>query len=104
MEDFFRKALKFGLGVVDFTKEKVEAIVEEMIRRGEMSQTDKAGAVAQIMERAQAEQEALKEKIHQMVAQVVAGMGLARKQDLEALEKRLAALEAALQSQASQNR
>lgn len=101
MEDFFRKAMQFGLGLVDFTREKVEAVVEEMVRRGEMRQEDRSGAIAQIMEKAQAEQEALKEKIQQMVAQVVAGMGLARGQDLEALEKRVAALEAALQARSS---
>jgi polyhydroxyalkanoate synthesis regulator phasin len=97
MEDFFRKAMQFGLGLVDFTREKVEGVVEEMVRRGELSQQDKSGAIAQIMEKAQAEQEALKEKI----IQAVAGMGLARAQDLENLEKRVAALEAALQARSS---
>lgn len=93
MEDFFRKAKQFGLGVWDFTREKVEAVVEEMIRRGELSQQEKSGAVAQILEKAQAEQEAVKEKINQAVAQALAGLGLARAADLEALEKRVAALE-----------
>jgi len=100
MEDFFRKALQFGLGVWDFTREKVEAVVEEMVRRGELRQQDKPGAIAQIMEKAQAEQEALKEKITQAVAQAVAAMGLARAADLEALEKRVAALEERLRSRA----
>lgn len=101
MEDFFRKAMQFGVGLWDFTKEKVESIVDELVRRGEVSQQDKSGVIAQIMEKAQAEQEAMKEKINQAVAQTVAGMGLARAQDLEALEKRVAALEAELKARSS---
>ena len=38
MEDFWRKAWLFGAGVFDFTKEKVEALVQEMVQRGEISQ------------------------------------------------------------------
>jgi len=34
MEDIWRKAKHFGLGVVDFTKEKVESLVSEMVKRG----------------------------------------------------------------------
>lgn len=34
MEDIWRKAKHFGLGVLDFTREKVEALVSEMVKRG----------------------------------------------------------------------
>jgi polyhydroxyalkanoate synthesis regulator phasin len=93
MEDFWHKAKHFGLGLFDFTKEKVEALVDEMVKRGELTQQESSLAVAKIMERAKAEQEALKDKLTVMIQQAISNMNLARAADLEALEKRVAALE-----------
>jgi polyhydroxyalkanoate synthesis regulator phasin len=93
MEDLWRKARHFGLGVVDFTKQKVEAVVEDMVQRGELAEQDTSQAVAEIMEKAQAEQEDFLEKLKALVDKAVSEAGLARFADLEALEKRVAALE-----------
>jgi len=93
MEDVWRKAKHFGLGVVDFTREKVEALVNDMVKRGELSEDETSQAVAEIMEKAKSEQDALLEKLKSLVEKTISEAGLARAADLEALEKRLAALE-----------
>ena len=93
MEELWRKAKLFGLGVLDFTKEKVDAMVEDMVKRGELSETETPQAVAELMEKAKSEQEAFMEKLQAVVEKVVSGSGLARATDLEALEKRVADLE-----------
>jgi polyhydroxyalkanoate synthesis regulator phasin len=93
MEDFWSKAKSFSLGLADFTKEKVESLVDEMVKRGELTQEESDQAVAKIMEKAKAEQEDFTEKITAMIDQAISNMGLARAADLEALEKRVAALE-----------
>lgn len=93
MEDLLRKAKLFGLGVLDFTKEKVETVVEDMVKRGELSETETPQAIAEIMERAKSEQEAFMNKLKAVVEMVISGAGLARTADLEALEKRVADLE-----------
>ncbi|MFP3867431.1 MAG: phasin family protein [Desulfobacteraceae bacterium] len=93
MDEFWRKTVNFGLGLWDFTKEKVEGLVDEMVKRGEISQQDRSQAVEQIIEKAQSEQEAVFSRIKELVKKNVAEMGLARQADLENLEKRLQALE-----------
>jgi polyhydroxyalkanoate synthesis regulator phasin len=93
MEELMRKAKMFGLGVLDFTKEKVEVLVDDMVKRGELSETETPQAVAEILEKAKSEQEAFMDKLKAVVEKVVAGAGLARAADLEALEKRVAELE-----------
>ena len=93
MEDIWRKAKHFGLGVVDFTREKVEALVNDMVKRGELSEDETSQAVAEIMAKAKSEQDALLEKLKSLVEKTISEAGLARAADLEALEKRLAALE-----------
>ena len=93
MEDLWRKARHFGLGVVDFTRQKVEDLVEDMVKRGELAEQDTSQAVAEIMEKAQAEQKDFLEKLKAMVDQAISEAGLARAADLEALAKRVADLE-----------
>ncbi|MBI4796093.1 MAG: hypothetical protein HY790_09720, partial [Deltaproteobacteria bacterium] len=66
-----------------------EALVEEMVKRGEVTQQESPQAVEQILAKAQEVQKTLFEK----VKQIIADMKLARAADLEALEKRVAALE-----------
>jgi polyhydroxyalkanoate synthesis regulator phasin len=93
MEELWRKAKLFGLGVLDFTREKVEAVVADMVKRGELSEQETPQAVAELMERAKSEQEVFLDKLKVMVEKVISGTGLARSADLEALEKRVADLE-----------
>jgi polyhydroxyalkanoate synthesis regulator phasin len=93
MEELWRKAKLFGLGVLDFTREKVEAVVADMVKRGELSEQETPQAVAELMERAKSEQDVFMDKLKVMVEKVISGTGLARSADLEALEKRVADLE-----------
>ncbi len=93
MKDILQKAWYFGLGVFDFTREKVEGLVQEMVQRGEISQQESPEAVKQFLDKAQEAQAAVTEKIKGMVNKALTETKLARAADLEALEKRVAALE-----------
>jgi polyhydroxyalkanoate synthesis regulator phasin len=93
MKDILQKVLHFGLGVFDFTREKVEALVDEMVRRGEISQQESPEAVKELLERAQEVQAALVDKVKELVNKALAETRPAKAADLEALEKRVAALE-----------
>ncbi len=94
MEEFLKKTWRFGLGVYDFTKEKVEALVADMIRRGEVSQQEGPAAVEQLMDRVKQDQEALTDKIKGLVTRMIGEMGVARAAQVAALEKRVQELEA----------
>lgn len=93
MQEFWRKAWLFGAGVFDFTKEKVESAVQEMVQRGEISQSEGPEAVKQLLEKAQEAQGVLVDKVKELVNKALAETKLARAADLEALQQRLAALE-----------
>jgi polyhydroxyalkanoate synthesis regulator phasin len=92
-KEFWRKALLFGFGVWDFTKQKVEALVEEMVKRGEISQQESPEAVEQIMAKAKETNQALFAKVKELTSKALSEMKVAHANDLEALEKRVAALE-----------
>ena len=94
MKDILQKAWYFGLGIFDFTREKVEPVVQEMVRRGEISQQESPEAVKELLARAQEVQTDLWEKIKELINKALAETKPAKAADLEALAQRLAALEA----------
>jgi polyhydroxyalkanoate synthesis regulator phasin len=93
MKELMQKAMAFGLGLWDFTKEKAEEVVAELVKRGELSQQETPEAVEKIMASAQEAQQSLAAKVKELTDKAIAEMNLARASDLAALEKRLAALE-----------
>jgi polyhydroxyalkanoate synthesis regulator phasin len=93
MEDLFHKTISFGLGLFDYTKEKVENLVDEMVKRGELSKQESTQAVEELWQRAEKEQGAFWNKIKELINNIVAEMPLVRRSDLKALEDRLAAVE-----------
>jgi polyhydroxyalkanoate synthesis regulator phasin len=98
MKDLLRKAWLFGVGMFDFTKEKVEALVADMVQRGEISQAESPEAVKELLARLQETQQALWEKVREFTQNAVDEINVAKASDLEALEKRVAALEEALKN------
>jgi polyhydroxyalkanoate synthesis regulator phasin len=93
MEDFLKKTVHFGLGLFDYTKEKVESLVEEMVKRGELNQQDSPQAVEELWQKAEKEQSAFWDRVKEYINGIVAEMPLVRRAELKALEERLAALE-----------
>jgi polyhydroxyalkanoate synthesis regulator phasin len=93
MEDLFKKTISFGLGLFDYTKEKVETLVEEMVKRGELNKQDSSQAVEELWRKAEKEQSAFWEKVKEFTKGMVDEMPYVRRSELKALEERLAALE-----------
>ena len=96
MKELLHKAWLFGAGVFDFTKDKVEALVQEMVRRGEITQQESSEAVKQLLAKAQEAQQALVAKVKELTKSAIDEIKVAKASDLEALEARVAALEEAL--------
>ena len=93
MKELLHKAWLFGVGVFDFTKEKVEAVVQDMVQRGEITQQESPEAVKQLLAKAQDAQQALVDKVKELTEAAVDELNVAKASDLTALEKRVAALE-----------
>jgi polyhydroxyalkanoate synthesis repressor PhaR len=87
--DFFEKALLFGLGVFDLTKEKAEKLVDEMIKRGEMSESDKAKAVKELLKGHDERIKKLNAKIDETVEKVTAKVRGKEKDELAKLHQKL---------------
>jgi polyhydroxyalkanoate synthesis regulator phasin len=94
MSDFVKKALAFGMGAAMYSAEKMKTFADEMVARGEMT-TDEAGKfVDDMSKRAEDEKQNLQEWIREQMSKMLQQMGAAEAARVEALEARLAILEA----------
>jgi polyhydroxyalkanoate synthesis repressor PhaR len=87
--DIFKKSVLFGLGVFDLTKEKAEKIVDEMIQRGEMSQSDKAKAVKELLKGHEERINKIKAKVDERVDEITTRIRGKEKEELASLHKKL---------------
>jgi len=97
MKEMLQKAWLFGVGVFDFTKEKVEGLVQEMVRRGEITQQESPEAVKELLAKAGEAQQAMVTKVKEFTKSAIDELKVAKASDLAALERRVAALEREIQ-------
>ena len=71
MKELLHKAWLFGVGMFDFTKEKVEAAVQEMVKRGEISEQEGPEAVKQMLAKAQDAQQSLVQKVKELTKNAI---------------------------------
>ncbi len=96
MTDFLRKGMLMGFGLMSLTREKAEEFMEELVKRGELSEKEGREAVEELVEKSREMKKDLTARIEKTVEEVVGKMNLATKDDLEVLKKRISALEKAI--------
>jgi len=89
MLDLFKKGVYLGLGVLSVTKEKAEAMVDELVAKGEVSKGEAKKVVDSVVEEAEAQQEKISSIIEKQVGKVIGSMGLATKEDIKRLEEKI---------------
>ncbi|HTJ74959.1 MAG TPA: hypothetical protein VL337_06295 [Acidimicrobiales bacterium] len=90
-EDLFKRYLEIGASVLGMSRERAESIVKDLVASGEVARGQASKAADWLVERGRAGTEELAELVRREVRQQVAALGLATKDDLDALEARLAA-------------
>jgi polyhydroxyalkanoate synthesis regulator phasin len=98
MKELLHKAWLFGAGVFDFTKDKVEALVQEMVRRGEITQQESSETIKELLAKGQEAHQAMVAKVKELTKSAIDEVKVAKASEVEALEARVAALEEALKA------
>jgi len=65
--DFFQKLFSAGWGFVTFSEEKARSFIDEMIRRGEISQKEGEGLMKNIMDKIQTGSRDTEQKVREMI-------------------------------------
>jgi len=91
-EDMFklgRKMFLAGLGIVSLTKERANEIAQELIKKGELSQSESKEFVMDIMDKAEKEKDKLIEKIKPEIDKSLERLNFASKKCVDNLEKKI---------------
>lgn len=93
MSDLFKKAISLGLGLTVVSKEKVEKVVDDLVKRGELAPDESRALVSRLIERGEEEQSQIKTIIQEQVKRVLSELDVPSENDIASLEQRIAALE-----------
>ena len=89
MFDLFKKGVLMGLGAITMTKEKIEQVVDELIKKGELTQDERAKAIKDLLKKAEEQEKAFADKVSVEVNKAIVKLGVLTKKDLERLEKKI---------------
>lgn len=93
MSDLFKKAISLGVGLTIVSKEKVEKVVEELVKRGELAPSESKALVDRLIERGEEESVVLKSAVQEQVGRVLKEMKVPVQSDIAELESRIVVLE-----------
>ncbi|KPL18147.1 MAG: hypothetical protein AMJ92_09450 [candidate division Zixibacteria bacterium SM23_81] len=96
MVDLVKKAMLAGIGAFAVTKEKVEELVDDLIKKGEMSKDERAKFVRELVDKAEARSQEAKKWVDQRVKVSMSKLKMAKAEDLETLSKQMADLTKAI--------
>lgn len=93
MSDLFKKAISLGVGLTIVSKEKVEKVVEELVKRGELAPSESKALVDRLIERGEEESVVLRSAVQEQVQRVLKEMKVPVQGDIDELENRIVVLE-----------
>jgi polyhydroxyalkanoate synthesis repressor PhaR len=89
MTEVLKKAMLAGIGAVVLTKEKVEEMVDELIKKGEISKEDRAKFVRELADKAEARSREVKGWVEESVKVTLSKIKMARAEEVEVLRKQV---------------
>ncbi len=87
------RTFELGLGAATLTAETAQKVVNDLIGQGEVSREEGANLIDKLIAMGHSQREQLSSMIDKATERALERMDLARRSDLEALRKRVAALE-----------
>lgn len=94
IRDIVNKTFSMGIGAAVTSKEQIEKLVDELVKKGEVSRTESKSMVDELVKKGDEARTEFEQQINLKVKQRMAEMDLATKEDIERLENRIALLEA----------
>lgn len=93
----FKKIGLFGIGVLAITEDKIEELVQEVIKKGELAKKEGRTVVTEVLLEKSKQMEDIKHKVDQKAKDALDTSGVATKEDIDALKKKLEIIEGELE-------
>jgi polyhydroxyalkanoate synthesis regulator phasin len=87
----FRRYLDAGMAFTQLTRARAQAIVKDLVKAGEVQRDQAQERVEELLERSRKNTEMLLDVVRKEVRQQLSSMGLATKEDIARLERKIGA-------------
>ncbi len=89
MQDLLKKALSLGLGALLESKDKIEDVVNELVKKGELGQEEGKNLVDELIEKGEASMSEMEVKIEKIVKGVMEKLNLPTRKELDELKSEI---------------
>ena len=89
MSDIIKKVFLAGLGAVTLTREKAEDIIEELVKKGELTHEEKPGVLNDLLKATEKRKDEMQNFVKEEVQKVLKTLNIPTGDELNNLEKRL---------------
>lgn len=93
MEDLFKKVMYTGVGLVSTTAERIQQNIDELVKKGSLSEEEGKKVVDDLFENTESKKEEFEGKLKEMVTSAVSALNLPTKSDIDTLMSRIEELE-----------
>ncbi len=93
MRTILEKTLDLAFGAAALTRERVQEVVDELVKRGEVAREESGGMVEDILRRGQKQREETQAFVRREVSDALGKMNIATRDDLNRIERRIQELE-----------
>lgn len=101
MKEFFKKGILTGIGIGLMTKDKIKELVNKISEEFKMSEEEARKFTEELLEESKDIKEKINEMIDSQVKKTIEKLGLATREDIEKLEKKIEQLEQKLSKQSN---
>jgi len=89
MPDLIKDMVLAGLGIMSLTYEKAESLAKDLIKRGELSETEEAKFIKDLMKRAEKYSSETEKKIEETVEKTLKKLNIPTRSDLDEIKQKL---------------
>ncbi len=93
MIDLLKKTILIGIGLASLTKEKMEELTDELVKKGEMSEKEGRELVDDLLNRSKEARKELDSRIEKIVADALDRFNVPNRKEIAELRQRIAVLE-----------
>jgi len=93
MLDYIRKMTLAGAGLAIITTEKIQEMMDDLVKKGEMTEKEAREAVNEFVEKSKQAKRDLEEKVEKIITGFLNRMNLPTRKELDEIKERLERLE-----------
>jgi poly(hydroxyalkanoate) granule-associated protein len=89
MSEIIKKTILAGLGVLSLTREKAEELAKDLIKRGELSETEEAKFVKDLLQQTEKSKAELERKLEKTAEAALTKLNIPTRKEFEELKARV---------------